>query len=266
MAKTRTENEASCPAVTETLSSGLPGDKAMTVRFRWQITLNAAIALSLATGGRPFAAENDHDRRVYRQLVVFGDSLADTGNASRATFGLQPGPSYFAGRFSNGPVFTDLLARGLGLGELAPSARGGTNFAFAGARATGTPGLPGLFIEDVDEQVDEFLARHPVTAQSLVVMFAGANDLVNVTEAAAPGLQPGTVDYDSSLIVSNPNFHLFWDDFHPTAAAHAIVAQRALDIVTAVPEPDGWLRVLLACALALPSVGESATRSPERTS
>jgi outer membrane lipase/esterase len=49
----------------------------------------------------------------------------------------------------------------------------------------------------------------------------------------------GAIDYvggtacSSSLAVQNQ--YLFWDDLHPTAAGHAIVADAALGVVT--PEP-----------------------------
>src|SRR4051812_18671090 len=55
---------------------------------------------------------------AFQAIVVFGDSLSDTGNA---------------GRFSNGPVWVEALARGLNL-PLRPSQAGGTNFAVGGAR------------------------------------------------------------------------------------------------------------------------------------
>jgi 3-phytase len=281
----------------------------------------------------------------YSDLIVFGDTLSDMGNASQATFGLQPGPSYFDGRFSNGRVYAELLSDELGLEALTPSSSGGGNFAFGGARTSGTGGLLGLFIEDVDEQVDEFLAGDPVDRDALLVVFAGANDLlndqsdistpvsnlmtdlrrlisadgrqllvlnlpplglaprfngdlvqatamneitmqfnaalwagldeletsapdvnifrldvaelfhevladpetfgfVNVKDPAAPGLEPGDASYDTSLIVSDPNSYLFWDELHPTAAAHAFLAHRALAVV--VPEPSGILLTTMA--------------------
>jgi phospholipase/lecithinase/hemolysin len=54
--------------------------------------------------------------------------------------------------------------------------------------------------------------------------------LTNVTSSAAPGLSPGDTSYNNGQIVSNPNEYMFWDDVHPTAAVHAILAQRALDL------------------------------------
>jgi phospholipase/lecithinase/hemolysin len=58
--------------------------------------------------------------------------------------------------------------------------------------------------------------------------------LANVTVPAAPGLEPGATTYNTALIAPNANQYLFWDDLHPTATGHALLADRAL---AAVPEP-----------------------------
>ncbi len=58
---------------------------------------------------------------------------------------------------------------------------------------------------------------------------------VNVTDEAAPGLSPGDSTYDTSLIAANVDEFVFWDDFHPTTAAHALLGQTALALV---PEPS----------------------------
>ncbi len=72
-------------------------------------------------------------------LYVFGDSLADTGNAYLGSGGLAANPAfgYFQGRFSNGPVFTDYIAKGLNGSFSKPFLLGGSNYAVGGARAAG---------------------------------------------------------------------------------------------------------------------------------
>jgi hypothetical protein len=54
--------------------------------------------------------------------------------------------------------------------------------------------------------------------------------LTNTRDAATPGLEPGDTSYNTSLIAPNANQYLFWDELHPTATVHAILAQRALDL------------------------------------
>src|SRR3954471_13399322 len=76
--------------------------------------------------------------RPFERIVVFGDSLSDSGNG---------------GRFSNGPVWVELLARYFGV-VLLPADRGGTNFAVGGAPIDGPPGS-----ESLDEQVRLYLDR-----------------------------------------------------------------------------------------------------------
>src|SRR5215470_6070233 len=67
-------------------------------------------------------------------LVVFGDSLADVGNASLATQGaFPPSALYFQGRFSSGPIWVDTLAEYLGEPVIQPSLAGGLDYAFGGA-------------------------------------------------------------------------------------------------------------------------------------
>ena len=72
------------------------------------------------------------------QIFVFGDSLADTGNAFEATGGgLPPSPTYFNGRVTNGLVWVEPMASDLGVSI--------TNYAVAGAQ-TGTGNVnSGLF-------------------------------------------------------------------------------------------------------------------------
>ena len=55
---------------------------------------------------------------------------------------------------------------------------------------------------------------------------------MNVTDPAAPGLEFNTTDYDPNLVVDQPETYLFWDDVHPTTAAHSLLAEFAFDVVT----------------------------------
>jgi phospholipase/lecithinase/hemolysin len=273
----------------------------------------------------------------FSQLVVFGDSLSDVGNVAQATESIPfidsiPGPYYHEGRFSNGPVHSELLTRGLGLPALVHSRSDGTNFAHGGAKTSGTAFPESIVVLDVDDQVTEFLAGPAADPEALFVVFAGANDaldlqknmstaanqlttdigrliadgarhlllfnlplmgytprfnsdpsefdlynsrsaqfnlalatgvvslrsmhplvelfefdvaalfgdaiadptaygLTNVTNAAAPGLQPGDSSYNTSLIAPNAHEYMFWDDLHPTTTVHAALAEEALTLL-----------------------------------
>ncbi|MBV8972336.1 MAG: PEPxxWA-CTERM sorting domain-containing protein [Sphingomonadaceae bacterium] len=88
------------------------------------------IAATLAVAAAPALAAPQPD-----QIVVFGDSLVDAGNVYLATGGATPSAAqgYFAGRFTNGPDYTDLLNPRL-FGHLSTAAlAGGNNYAFGGA-------------------------------------------------------------------------------------------------------------------------------------
>lgn len=120
----------------------------------------------------------------FSDIYVFGDSLSDVGNIDAMTFGLRPGSDYFDGRFSNGRVYAELLADKLGLGQLEHSSAGGNNFAFGGGRTSGTSFFEGgLFIRDLDDQIDDFLDSRAIDPDALHVVLAGANDFVLGEEA-----------------------------------------------------------------------------------
>lgn len=119
----------------------------------------------------------------YTDLIVFGDSLSDVGNVLANPFvdSLLPIDDY-QNRFSNGPVYSEHLSEGLGLGALTRSETGGDNFANGGAETDGPTSFfeGATFIDSLVEQVDTYLARIGSTApdpQTLFVVFIGANDL-----------------------------------------------------------------------------------------
>lgn len=121
------------------------------------------------------------------QIVAFGDSLTDTGNASIATHGVEPGAGYAyrtipglpfqVGEFTTGTsgLWVDQFAAKAGLPDpqpfLAPG--GGTNYAVGGAKTSSGPG-------SIDEQVGFFLGgRTAVASTSLYAVWAGADNILN---------------------------------------------------------------------------------------
>lgn len=118
-------------------------------------------------------------------MFVFGDSLSDTGNLSVVTGGASPGVAqpYFNGRFSNGPLWVEGLASGLGLaGEAASFFAGGNNYAFAGARTGAVGSPPGVLAQAAGLWGAGYapwgLSAHPLAdPNALYVVVGGGNDM-----------------------------------------------------------------------------------------
>ena len=112
-------------------------------------------------------------QQTFSDILVFGDSLSDTGNAFAATG--NPQPPYFDGRYSNGPLWIDYFAERLGLPAPAASQLGGTNHAWASAESG--EGQSPFGVPNVRQQVDDFLNGNIPRANELIVVWGGANDL-----------------------------------------------------------------------------------------
>lgn len=243
------------------------------------------------------------------ELYVFGDSLSDTGTIYRATGGLYPPSPYFQGRYSNGQVWVEYLAKQL---NLLPRT---SNFAYGGAT---TGSQANALVPSLLAQVESFTRNHSTSnSKALYIVWAGANDYLqgitkpempvgNITQALTtlnrvgakrflvanlpdlgqipatrsstsseqlstltkdhnqalrrslkvlnqknPDLQIVVLDVNllyqraianpaefgfasattaclsGSRACHNPDQFLFWDDIHPTTAAHRIIGEKA---------------------------------------
>ena len=147
--------------------------------------------------------------RDYSRIVVFGDSLSDTGNVAHLTeakYGVRvPGHivDYTDGRFTDGydtipaaqnyfGVWVEQLAASMpSHPEIKNSLDGGTNYAYSFAftgSGTSTLQLGGgqitVEVENMGRQISDYLATHPrINSQTLFVVWGGANDVLN---AASP--------------------------------------------------------------------------------
>lgn len=141
----------------------------------------------------------------YTSLVIFGDSLSDTGNIARLVQNgytvRYPGPlfNYADGRFTDSTSTTPAATVHAGvwveqLAALFPahpaviaSLDGGTNYAYGDATTatstttiTETTGVS-ITLNNIGQQVADYLAAHPtVPAGTLVIVWGGANDLGSV--------------------------------------------------------------------------------------
>ena len=140
-------------------------------RFHHTVFGFVLVAASLAAHAAPAQAP-------FTSFNIFGDSLSDTGNVFLATGGAQPPASqpYVGGAFSNGPLWTDLLAVSLGQpGGGTASLMGGTNYAWAGARASGGS-TPSTLVQTANVAAG-FWGGVAADPTGLYVLLAGGNDM-----------------------------------------------------------------------------------------
>lgn len=148
----------------------------------------------------------------YTRIVVFGDSLSDTGNVahlSQMKYGVRiPGVAadYTDGRFTDGfdtipaaqeysGVWIEQFAASMpSRPEVMNSLDGGTDYAY-GFAITGTGTGTFTFgpsdshsvdVENMGQQITDYLATKPkINNSTLFVIWGGANDLIHATSADA---------------------------------------------------------------------------------
>jgi phospholipase/lecithinase/hemolysin len=124
------------------------------------------------------------------RVVVFGDSLSDTGALKRASLGFAPSNAYFEGRFTNAKTWNELLADALGVPH--------ESFAQGGAKVLGDDGTPLAIHRQIRAFLAQRDARHPIDT-ALYVVWGGGNDYFQGADDAAAVAQ-GLLD-DARLLL-----------------------------------------------------------------
>jgi phospholipase/lecithinase/hemolysin len=186
----------------QSLSNSGPSRLPRRFLFRLRTGLSLA-ALAILTCTSALAAVKD-----YSTIVVFGDSLSDTGNVTHLAFqgyGVPaPGPlfNYTLGRFTDGSDTTPAAEKYLGVWveqfaaslpshpKVMDSLDGGTNFAY-GYASTGNGTSPLTFdgatvnVENIGQQITAYLSTHPkIDNHTLFIIWGGADNLIQANSAA----------------------------------------------------------------------------------
>jgi len=161
-------------------------------------------------------------------LVVFGDSLSDTGNLYIALGGMPPSPSpplYTKGLFTDGPnsspstssplgIWVQQLAGKMGVTSPAPylAGTGGTDYAFGGA-LTGHDSNP-AGVPYVTDQLNTYLAGHTggVPSTALYTFWAGANDIF---QGMSPATAVTNLTANINTLYADGGRHFLWLDMPP---------------------------------------------------
>lgn len=149
----------------------------------------------------------------FSAIVAFGDSLSDLGNtAAQLPDEVTGYNSYYydQGRWSNGPVWVENLARRLGLSALQRNYGTnlyGTDFAWGGS--TSGTGYTSEFLANLDEQVQLYIAlrttqyaQMPDISTTCFTIWSGGNDVIYYVEDDTPVTPQQICDHIAKAITA----------------------------------------------------------------
>jgi len=133
----------------------------------------------------------------HSDLLIFGDSLSDMGT-SKATYGTPESPPYYAGRWSNGPMWNEHVASGMGL-TISPGtdSNPGSNRAFGGAEAG--EGLNYFVIPNVGKQIEDYTNNYWIGPNEKVAVWGGGNNFLDSGETDTQKVVNYLVDHVNVL-------------------------------------------------------------------
>jgi phospholipase/lecithinase/hemolysin len=170
--------------------------------------LNLLSALLFLLSPLLMNAQNAQYKPDYKTVVIFGDSLSDTGNVAHLTeakYGFRvPGTAadYTDGRFTDGgdtlpaahkyfEVWVETLASWFpSKPVIKDSLDGGTDYAYGFAKTGSGTGVftfgpsdeLSVNVDNIGEQITTYLGTHPkIDDKTLFVVWGGANDVLEAT-------------------------------------------------------------------------------------
>lgn len=235
----------------------------------------AALITAVVLTAPLHAAADDSGYAAAQRLVVFGDSLSDTGNKYELSglvnqapydglnpFGVPADP-YLTDDgiyYSNGTVWIETLGNELGDFHSARAAKGSwphaSNYAIGGARANPPPVDNGS--QHLESQVTAYLndVDHQIDADVLHVIFIGGNDIVDGLILLGNGtpFQDLIARLGYTVSAVDQNLQRLID-----AGARRFLLMNVPDVglIPAVANPGG--KAILSCFSELVNTGASAS-------
>ena len=141
--------------------------------------VSISIDSSIASDSMPFMVLRNTKLPSANNILVFGDSLSDMGNAKDSVLDVPDVPPYWQGRFSNGPVWVEHVSDEWGITTTYGSAtNAGDNRAFGGSQ-TGQ-GYSYFLLPNTGTQINNYLAnvQSSISSNEVVFLWAGGNDFL----------------------------------------------------------------------------------------
>ena len=133
----------------------------------------------------------------YKNLVIFGDSLSDTGNFYKASGNTFPPSPNYQGRASNGLIWVDYFAPDLQFTN--PSIQ---NYAFFGANTGISNTFGQITVPGLLTQIQQFktVNTNSIGKDGLYVIWAGANDFLNLATDPTQAVTNAVTNISSAII------------------------------------------------------------------
>jgi outer membrane lipase/esterase len=217
--------------------------------FARLILVSAIVALMAGCGG------GSGGRFAYSDFIVFGASLSDTGNVYTASNGSAPGasPSYYLGRWSNGPLWIENVAESYGK-DVKAALLGGTNYAYGGAKTCAISGVTSS-VPDVCNQIDQYLSSVSNKANPNALYVIDASAVGNeITEVLGGTVNSSQITTTAPANVTNKLQALY------AAGARRFLISNVPD-VGSTPLVQGYGAIPAATATSLSSAFNAALDS-----